>query len=75
MTTEQKIKMAVAYRGMSSSALARALDMTPQNFNRKLKIDTVSDELMEKICKILGAKHYSFFEFPDGVRVGDSPSR
>lgn len=40
MTMAQKINMAVAYKGMSQAALARAIDMTPSNFNQKLKRET-----------------------------------
>ena len=84
VTVDQKIKIAVAYKGMSLSALARALEMSSQNFNIKLKRNTVTNELMQKICDILGAKHYcvisanklySYFEFPDGVRIGDCPQK
>ena len=38
----QKINMAVAYKGMSQAALARALSMTPSNFNQKLKRDVLT---------------------------------
>lgn len=40
MTMAQKINMAVAYKGMSQAALASAIDMTPSNFNQKLKRET-----------------------------------
>ena len=37
MTMAQKINMAVAYKGMSQAALARSINMTPSNLNKKLK--------------------------------------
>ena len=69
MTMEQKINMAVAYKGMSQAALARAIDMTPSNFNQKLKRDTFSKEELEKIADALGAVYVSTFEFPDGTKI------
>ena len=84
VTMSRKIKTAVAYRGMSLSALARALEMSSQNFSFIINKGTVTNELMQKICKILEVKHhciisatkfYSYFEFPDGMRIGDSPKK
>ena len=69
MTIEQKINMALAYKGMSQAALARALDMTPSNFNQKLKRDTFSMPELEKIAAALGATYTATFEFPDGTKI------
>ena len=69
MTTEQRINMGLAYRGMSQAALARAIDMTPSNFNQKVKRDTFSREELEKIASALDAKYVTFFEFPDGTKI------
>lgn len=69
MTIEQKINMAAAYKGISQAALARAIDMTPSNFNQKLKRDTFSKSELEKIAAALGATYKASFEFPDGTKI------
>jgi ribosome-binding protein aMBF1 (putative translation factor) len=70
MNTEQQINMAIAYKGISQAALARAINMTPSNFNQKIKRDTFTREEMEKIAVALGASYNSSFEFPDGTKIG-----
>jgi DNA-binding XRE family transcriptional regulator len=69
MTTEQKINMAVAYKGMSQAALARTIGMSPSNFNQKIKRDTFSLDEMEAIALALGATYTAAFEFPDGTKI------
>ena len=69
MTMEQKINMALAYKGMSQAALARAIGTTPSNFNQKFKRGTFTVEELEQIAKVLGAKYFFGFEFEDGTKV------
>ena len=69
MTIEQKINMAIAYRGISQAALARQIGMTPSNFNQKLKRGTFSMEELEQIAVALGAVYTANFIFPDGTRI------
>ena len=69
MTMEQKINMALAYKGMSQAALARAIGTTPSNFNQKFKRGTFTVEELEKIAEALGAKYFFGFEFEDGTKV------
>ena len=69
MTMEQKISMALAYKGMSQAALARAMETTPSNFNQKLKRGTFTVEEMEKIAAALGAEYFFGFKFEDGTKV------
>lgn len=69
MTMEQKISMALAYKGMSQAALARAMETTPSNFNQKLKRGTFSVEELEKMAQCLGAKYSFGFEFEDGMKI------
>lgn len=66
---EQKISMALAYKGISQAALAREMGTTPSNFNQKLKRGTFSVEEMEKMATALGAKYFFGFEFEDGTKV------
>ena len=69
MTMEQKINMAAAYKGMSQADVARAISMTPSNFNQKIKRDTFSKDELERIAAALGAVYNAFFEFPDGTKI------
>ena len=69
MTMEQKISMALAYKGMSQAALAREMGTTPSNFNQKLKQGTFTVEELEQIADVLGGKYFFGFEFPDGTKV------
>lgn len=69
MGNAQKIKMALAYKGMSESELAKALGKTPQAFNQRMKTDKFSSEDLSKIAQIMGATYISEFSFPDGTRI------
>lgn len=69
MTVSQKINMALAYKGMSQAALARAIGMTPSNFNQKFKRETFTQEELEKIAEALGGTYVFGFEFPDGTKI------
>lgn len=70
MRMEQKINMALAYKGISQAALARAIGMSPSNFNQKIKRDTFTDEELKKIADALGAIYIpASFEFPDGTKI------
>lgn len=69
MTISQKINMAIAYKGMSQAALARAIDTTPQNFNKKMKRETFTQEELEKIAAALGGEYFFGFKFPDGTNI------
>ena len=69
MTMEQKINMALAYKGMSQAALARAMETAPSNFNQKLKRGTFTVEELEKMASALDAKYFFGFEFSDGTKV------
>ena len=68
MTIEQKINMALAYRGMSQAELARKIGTTPSNLNKKVKRDTLTKEEMEKIARALGGSWRAEFVF-DGTVI------
>ena len=61
--------MALAYKSMSESELARAIGTSPQAFNQRMKTDKFSTEDMEKIAAALGAKYFFGFEFEDGTKI------
>ncbi len=69
MTIAQKIKMALAYKGMSESDLARALGTSPQALNQRMKTGRFSTEDTEKIAEAIGAKYFYGFEFEDGTKI------
>ena len=69
MTIEQKIKMALSYTGISQSELARTLGTTPQNFNQKLKRNSLTKEEMEQIAQALGGSWRAEFVFDDGTVI------
>lgn len=69
MTVPQKIKMALAYKGMSESELARAIGTSPQAFNQRMKTGKFSSEDLEKIAEAMGAKYFFGFKFEDGTQV------
>lgn len=69
MTISQKINMAIAYKGISQAALARAIGMTPSNFNQKFKRETFTQEELEQIAAALGGSYVFGFEFPDGTKI------
>ena len=52
MKNSQKIKMALAYKGMRESELARQLGTTPQAFNQRMKTDKFTGEEMDTIAKL-----------------------
>ena len=69
MTNSQKIKMALAYKNISESELARQFGTSPQAFNQRMKTDKFSSADLVKIADILGAKYIAVFEFPDGTKI------
>lgn len=69
MTIEQKIKMALAYLGISQAELARRIGTTPSNLNQKVKRNTLTHEEMEQIAVALGGAWRAEFVFEDGTVI------
>lgn len=69
MTIAQKIKMALAFRGMSEAELARALGTSPSAFNQRMKRERFTKEELEQIAEILGGTFRAEFVFPDGTVI------
>ena len=69
MTISQKIKMALAYKGMSEAELARTVGTSPSAFNQRMKTGKFSSEDMEKIAAALDATYFFGFEFKDGTKI------
>lgn len=69
LNLETKIKMAMTYKNVSQSKLAKLIGTSPQNFNKKLKRQTFSPEELNKIANALGAEYESYFIFEDGTKI------
>lgn len=63
MTARQVIEMALAYKGMSNSDLARNLGWSPQLLNKRLNTGKFTVEEWEKIGSALGGTVKIRFEF------------
>ena len=69
MTVPQKIKMALAYKGITESELARTLNTSPQALNQRMKTGKFSSDDLEKIADALEAEFFFGFEFKDGTKI------
>lgn len=69
MTTSEQIRVLCVRAGISLSELARRIDQTPQNFNAKLKRNTVAQEELNQIAKVLGATYEQYFVLPNGEQI------
>ena len=54
MSTSNLIRNLCKEKGISVAELARRIGQTPQNFNKKLKRQTVSTEELMQIADVLG---------------------
>lgn len=69
MNIEQKINMALSYRGISQAELARRIGNTKSNLNAKIKRNTLTKEDLEKIAEALGGSWRAEFVFDDGETI------
>ena len=70
MGMEQRIKAAAAYAGISQAELARRIEMTPSNFNQKLKRETFTEPELRIMAAALDAEFVPFsFAFKDGTKI------
>ena len=69
MTTSEQIRVLCVRAGISLSELARRIDQTPQNFNAKLKRNTVTQEELNQIAKVIGATYEQYFVLPNGEQI------
>lgn len=69
MTTEQMIKMALTYSGITQADVARRLGTTPSNLNQRIKRGTITKDDLERIAGAIGAQFECHFVFPDGTKV------
>lgn len=69
MTTSEQIRVLCIRTGVSLAELARRIGQTPQNFNAKLKRNTVTQEELELIAKILGVTYEQYFLLANGEKI------
>ncbi len=69
MTIEQKLKMVLAFAGISQAELARRIGTTPSNLNQKVKRNTLTNEELEKIAEALGCQWRAEFVLEDGRTI------
>ncbi|HEM3654896.1 TPA: helix-turn-helix transcriptional regulator [Streptococcus suis] len=69
MTTAEMIKEMCEQMNISVSELARRIGQTPQNFNKKLKRETVTLDELKTIADVLDIKFEQTFILPDGNEI------
>ena len=69
MTTSEQIRVLCIRTGISLSELARRIDQTPQNFNVKLKRNTVTQDELNHIAKVLDVKYEQHFVLSNGELI------
>ena len=72
MTTAEMIKKLCEQMNLSVSELARRIGQTPQNFNKKLKRETVTLDELKAIADVLGVKFEQSFILPGANEINIS---
>ena len=66
MTTSEQIKVLCLRLGVSQSELARQIGTTPQNFNAKLKRNSISENEIKLITKYFNIQYEHYFILENG---------
>ncbi len=69
MTTSEQIRVLCVRTGISLSELARRIEQTPQNFNAKLKRNTITQDELTQIAKALNVTYEQYFVLANGEQV------
>ena len=69
MTTSEQIRVLCVRTGVSLSELARRIHQTPQNFNAKLKRNTITQDELNQIAKALDVSYEQYFILSNGELV------
>ena len=69
MTTAEMIKELCEQMNISVCELARRIGQTPQNFNKKLKRETVTLDELKAIADVLGVRFEQEFVLPYGDEI------
>ena len=69
MTTSEQIRVLCVRTGISLSELARRINQTPQNFTAKLKRNTITQDELNLIAKVLDVTYELYFVLGNGELV------
>lgn len=69
ITTSEQIRVLCVRTGVSLSELARRINQTPQNFNVKLKRNTITQDELNQIAKALDVTYEQYFVLGNGELV------
>ena len=69
MKTSEQVKVLCVRSGVSLSELARRINQSPQNFNAKLKRNTLTQSELEKIAFAVNATYEQYFLLPNGDKI------
>ena len=69
MCTSNLIKNLCKEKGISVAESARRIGQTPQNFNKKLKRETVSTEELMEIAEVLGVVFEQSYILENGEKL------
>lgn len=69
MTTSEQIRVLCVRSGVSLSELARRINQSPQNFNAKLKRNTITQEELVQIAEVLDSQYEHYFILPNGDKI------
>ena len=69
MTASQQIRVLCVRTGVSLSELARRINQTPQNFNAKLKRNTITQNELNQIAKVLVVTYEQYFVLGNGELI------
>ena len=69
MTTSEQISVLCVRTGVSLSELARRNNQTPQNFNAKLKRNTITQDELNQIAKALDVTYEQYFVLGNGELI------
>ena len=69
MTRSELIKIVCQKNNITLSELARKIGQTPQNFNKKILRNTLSDEELVEIVLALNIVYEQIIKFADGTEI------
>lgn len=69
MTTSEQIRVLCVRKSISLSELARKIGQTPQNFNAKLKRNTISQKELNQIAYVLDVTYEQYFVLSNGEKI------
>jgi transcriptional regulator with XRE-family HTH domain len=68
MVSDQ-IRILCAHLKISQAKLAKASGMSPQNFNNKLRKNSLTPDELKQIAKSVGCRYIGAFILPDGEEI------